>query len=83
MNTFVASVAFVDLEKVFDRLLRDALLWVLRKLGVEESFIKTVQSMYFDARSRVRFNLTFIDDFLVQVGFHQGSVLSPLLLILA
>ena len=83
MNTFVASVAFVDLEKVFDRLLRDALLWVLRKLGVEECFIKTVQSMYFDARSRVRFNLTFIDDFLVQVGFHQGSVLSPLLLILA
>ena len=56
MNTSVASVAFGDLEKVFDRVLRDVLWWVLRKLGVEECFIKTVQSMYFDARSGVRFN---------------------------
>ena len=49
------------------------------KLGVEEWLVKIVQSMYRSARSHFRVNGTFSDDFLVQLGLHQGSVLSPLL----
>ena len=78
----MANVAFVDLEKVFDRVLRDVVWWALRKLDVEECLIKIVQSMDLDARSHVRFNITFGGDFLVQVGLHGGSVLSPLLFII-
>ena len=52
------------------------------KVGVEEPLIKLVQSMYTNARSRVRMDDTCSDDFSVKVGLHQGSVLSPLLFII-
>ena len=61
---------------------RDVAWWALRKLDVEESLVRIVLSMYRNTRSRVRVYRTFSDDFLVQVGLHQGSVLSPLLFIL-
>ena len=38
--------------------------------------------MYRNTRSHVTVNGTFSHDFLVQVGLHQGSVLSPLLFII-
>ena len=74
--------AFVDLEKAFDRVPRDVLWWALRTLGVEEWAILAVQSMYANARSRVRVDDQYSDEFGVKVGVHQGSVLSPLLFIL-
>ena len=43
---------------------------------------KIVQSMYRSARSHFIVNGTFSDNFLVQLGFHQGSVLSPLFIIM-
>ena len=74
--------AFVDLEKAFDRVPRDVVWWAMRKLGVEEWLIKVVQSLYTNARSQVRINGSFSKDFQVNVGLHQGSVLSPLLFIM-
>lgn len=73
--------AFVDLEQAFDRVPRDAI-WRARKLDVEEWLVNIKQSMYRSARSRVRINGPFIDDFLVQAELHQDSVLSLLLLII-
>ena len=75
-------MAFVDLEKAFDRVPREVLWWAMRKVGVEEWLIRLVQSMYTNARSRVRVDDTYSDDFSVKVGVHQGSVLSPLLFII-
>ena len=37
--------AFVDLEKAFDRVPRKVLWWVLRKVGVDEWLIRTIQAM--------------------------------------
>ena len=37
---------FEDLELAFDRVPRDAIWWALKKLGIEEWLVKTVQSMY-------------------------------------
>ena len=74
--------AFVDLEKAFDRVPREVLWWAMRSLGVEEWAVHAVQNMYSNARSRVRVNSHYSDEFNVRVGVHQGSVLSPLLFIL-
>ena len=74
--------AFVDLEKAFDRVPRKVLWWALRKVGVDEWLIRTIQAMYTNAKSSVRINGQFSSWFNVQVGVHQGSVLSPLLFII-
>ena len=73
--------ALVDLEKAFDRVLRKVIWWAMRKLGIEEWIVRFVQAMYNNTRSRVRVNNTYSDEFGVKVGVHQGSVLSPLFVI--
>ena len=73
---------FVDSEKAFDRVPRRVLWWAMRKLGVPEWLVATVQAMYVGARSSVRVNGNLSAEFDVQVGVHQGSVLSPLLFII-
>ena len=50
--------------------------------NVEEWLVKTVQSMYKNAQSRVRVNWTFSVDFMLQIRLYEGSVLSPLLFII-
>ena len=73
-------MAFVDLEKAFDRVPRKVIWWALRKLGVEEWIVRLVQGVYANARSHVRVGEG--EEFEVKVGVHQGSVLSPLLFII-
>ena len=75
-------MAFVDLEKVFDRVPRKVIWWALRKFGVEKWIVTLVQRMYANARSRVRVGEGYSEEFEVKVGVHQGSVLSPLLFII-
>ena len=69
-------MAFVDLEKAFDRVPRKVIWWALRKLGVEEWIVRLVQGMYANARSCVRVGEGYSEEFEVKVGVHQGSVLS-------
>ena len=75
-------MAFVDLEKAFDRVPQKVIWWALRKLGVEEWIVRLVQRMYANAQSRVRVGEGYSEEFEVKVGVHQGSVLSPLLFII-
>ena len=75
-------IAFVDLEKAFDRVPRKVIWWALRKLGVDEWIVRLVQGMYSNARSRVHVGKGYSEEFEVKVGVHQGSVLSPLLFII-
>ena len=75
-------MAFVDLEKAFDRVPRDVIWWAMRKLGIDEWLVRLVQSMYKDVRSRVRVGDGYSEDFFVGEGAHQGSVLSLLLFII-
>ena len=75
-------MAYIDLEKAFDRVPRKVLWWALRSLGVEEWDVRVIQSMYTDVKSHVGVNGQYSKEFGVGVGVHQGSVLSPLLFIL-
>ena len=56
-------MAFVDLEKAFDRVPRKVIWWALRKLGVEEWIVRLVQGMYANARSRVRVGEGYSEEF--------------------
>jgi len=76
-------MAFVDLEKAFDRYL-DAcgvVYWWLRSLGVNEWLVSVVQSMYEDATTVMRVNGRDNKALGVSISVHLGSVLSPLLFI--
>ena len=75
-------MAFVDLEKAFDRVPRKVIWWALRKLGVEEWIVQLVQGMYADAWSRACVGEGYSEEFEVKVDVHQGLVLSPLLFII-
>ena len=75
-------MAFVDLEKAFDRVPRKVIWWALRKLGVEEWIVWLVQGMYANVRSWVRVGEGFSKEFEVKVLVHQGSLLNPLLFII-
>ena len=75
-------MAFVDLEKAFDRVPWDVIWWAMHKLGTDEWLVRLVQSIYKGVRSRVRGGNGYSEEFGVGVGVHQGSVLSPLLFII-
>ena len=74
-------MAFVDLEKAFDRVPRKVIWLALRKLGVEW-IVRLVQGMYANARSHVCVGEGYSEEFEVKDGVHQSSVLSPLLFII-
>ena len=74
-------MAFVDLEKAFDRVPREVVWWALRCLGVDDWIVSVIKAMYEDATT-VRVNGRESKAFSVRVGVHQGSVLSPLLFII-
>ncbi|RUS73531.1 hypothetical protein EGW08_018716 [Elysia chlorotica] len=71
-------MAFVDLEKAFDRVPRKVIWWALRKLGVEEWTVRLVQGMYANARSQVRVGDGYSEELEVKVGVHQELRRVPL-----
>ena len=72
-------MAFVDLEKAFDRVPMEVVWWALRYLGVDEWIVSVIKAMYEDATTKVRLNGRESNASSVRVGVHHGSVLSPLL----
>ena len=75
-------IAFVDLEKAFDRVPHDLLWFSLRDAGVPEEYVRWVKMLYTDSQSQVRSVAGTTKPFKVTVGVHQGSAISPLLFIL-
>ena len=71
----------MDLEKAFDRVPREVIRWAMRKFGVEEWLVLAVMSMYIGAKTFVRTVYGNSSCYEVKVGMHQGSALSPLLLL--
>jgi len=64
---------FVDLEKAFDGVLREVIRWAMRKLGVEESLVSAVMSMYTGATVVVRTVYGNSSGFEAKLDMHPGS----------
>ena len=72
-------MCFVGLGKAFDRVPRKALELALRKKGIPDVLVISVMSLYDVPNTRVRVDSKWSEEFEVNVGMHQGSVLSPFL----
>ena len=70
---------FVDLEKAFDKVPRQAIEWALRRQLVPEWLVRAVMGLYHHSSSQVRFAGAMSGSFPID-GVYQGSALSPLLL---
>ena len=66
-------MAFVDLEKAFDRVPRKVIWWTLRYLGVDEWIVSVIKAMCEDATTKVRLNGRESNAFSVRVGVHQHA----------
>ena len=81
-------MAFLDLEKAYDRVPREVVYWCLRKRGIIAGLllslfflglIKIVEATYDGAKTKIRTQHGNTGAFGINVGVHQGSALSPLL----
>ena len=70
-------LAFIDLEKAYDKVARSEVWKSMRLKGVTEKYVRIVKDMYRDAKTRVRSAVGTTEPFTVKVGLHQGSSLSP------
>ncbi|XP_069947548.1 RNA-directed DNA polymerase from mobile element jockey isoform X1 [Cherax quadricarinatus] len=70
-------VAFMDLEKVYDRVDRGAMWQMLQMYGIGGRLLKAVKSFYEDSEAQVRVCRKEGDYFPVKVGLRQGCVMPP------
>ncbi|VDO18461.1 unnamed protein product, partial [Heligmosomoides polygyrus] len=70
-------IAFLDLEKSFDRVPREVIWYSLRQRNVPEELIEWVRMLYSCPKSRVQAAAGTSMEFPISVGVHQGSALSP------
>ena len=72
---------FVDLEKAFDTVPREMVMVTLRWMGVSDAEVRMFEGKYEKTTARVVVGEGASEEFEVQIGLRQGSVLSPLLFI--
>ncbi len=70
-------VAFMDLEKAYDRVDRKGLWDTLRVYGVGGQLLEGLRSFYENASTFVRVNGELSESFSVEVSVRQGCVMSP------
>jgi hypothetical protein len=70
---------FIDLEKTYDKVPRNVMWWTLQKHKVSSNHITLIKDMYDNVVTSVRISDGDTNDFLINIGLHQGSALSPYL----
>ncbi|VDP21694.1 unnamed protein product [Heligmosomoides polygyrus] len=72
-------IAFLNLEKAFDRVPLEVIWYALLHNGVPKELIEWVRTLYSCPKSRVQAAAGTSMEFPIFAGVHQGSALSPLL----
>ena len=72
-------LVFIDLEKAYDKILRNVMWWSLDKHKAPSKYVTLIKDMYNNVVTSVRTNDGNIDYFPIKIGLHQGSALSPYL----
>lgn len=72
-------LCFVDLEKAFDRVPREALWGVLRRSGCPPKFLDIIRQFHDSMMGRVQFGDGLSEGFPVTCGVKQGCVMAPTL----
>lgn len=75
-------IAFIDLEKAFDRVPREKMWNTLRECNISEQLLKAIKSVYRRTANYIRTGNQTSDEFMTTQGLRQGGALSPLLFIL-
>ena len=75
------DIVFIDLEKAYDRVPREEIWRCLRLRGIPEYLVQSIMDMYQDSTTTIRTAVGETEPFRVNVGLHQGSVLSPFLFV--
>ena len=75
----VTLVTFFDVASAFDSASHEAILWKLRRLGLQGSPLAWVEDFLRDRTCTVALGSVRSQEFAVRRGVPQGSVLSPLL----
>jgi len=70
-------LGFMDLEKAYDRVNREALWQVLRMYGVRGKLLNGIKSMYEESKACVRVKGQLSAWFEIKSGVRQGCVMSP------
>ena len=70
-------MAFIDLEKAYDKVPRKVMWWALEKKKVPTKYVTLIKDMYDDVVTSVRACDSETSDFPLKIGLHQGSALSP------
>ena len=73
------SIAFIDLQKAFDTVNREALLEVVKRFGCPPIFVSMLRALHTDTVASVAAGSDSSDPFAVTVGVKQGCVLAPVL----
>jgi hypothetical protein len=67
---------FIDLEKAYDKVLRNVMWWALQKHKVSSKYITLIKDMYDNVVTSVQTSDRDINDFPINIGLHQGLALS-------
>ncbi|EYB92579.1 hypothetical protein Y032_0192g1358 [Ancylostoma ceylanicum] len=74
-------IAFLDFEKAFDRVPHELIWYASRKHALSEELVEWVRILQARPRSQVQAPVGTSTEFPITVGFHQGSALSPLFIL--
>uniref|UniRef100_A0A8C2Q875 Reverse transcriptase n=1 Tax=Cyprinus carpio TaxID=7962 RepID=A0A8C2Q875_CYPCA len=73
---------FFDIEKAYDMMWKEGLLIKLSKIGVEGRVFNWIRDFLFGRKIQIRIGADLSDQYIVDNGTPQGSVISPLLFII-
>jgi len=72
-------MVFIELEKAYDKIPQNVMWWALEKHKFLVKYITLIKDMYDNVMTSVRTSDGDTDDFLIKIGLHEGSALSPYL----